>query len=204
MAKKKHLPTTPGDDTEVMLDTAAMPPPEQLALVLRFLRADLANEAAARDWAWALRGLRPRPCASPSGQLKIRWGMTPRPPSVVSPTALREIQARLGRDIRFSLRDLAAVLPGRRQGWALPTPAGVAMGPDESGGFAWTYFQRLEDAIVLAVAQLVAEHADRIRACKLPGCGALFIATKRQEHCTPEHGQQARDERKAERKKGAE
>jgi len=78
---------------------------------------------------------------------------------------------------------------------------------DPGGGFSWQYSHVVnvgtEDAavpgIVLAIAQLVAEYADGIRLCKRPGCDVIFLANKRQEFCTTEHGQQVRDQRKKEK-----
>ena len=54
-----------------------------------------------------------------------------------------------------------------------------------------------EAGIITSVADLVWEHAGRVRACKLGGCGALFLASKGQKFCTAEHGQRFRDRAKA-------
>jgi hypothetical protein len=203
MAKKK--PPHPTDDFREALETAAKPPHEQLELIFRFLRDDLATEAAQTTWSGVLKSLPLRPCASASGRLKIQW-LVPLTPEALSLEAVRWLQTQ----IRQGIRDVLD-LPSQsalRGIWNLPAPHGVSMTARPGEGFVWQYrhFRGGADAddlvrgsIVLAVAQLVAEHAARIRACKLPGCGALFLATKRQEYCTPEHGQLARDRRKGER-----
>jgi len=79
----------------------------------------------------------------------------------------------------------------------------------EGAGWIWQYTLKdtmkgnegSESRIVLAAAQLLAEHADHVRACAW--CDTVFLAVKRQEYCTPAHAQLARDrKKKAARSKG--
>jgi hypothetical protein len=54
------------------------------------------------------------------------------------------------------------------------------------------------DVIIRAIADLVVNAGERIRACKR--CDTLFLANKRQEYCSPACSQRTRNERKADQR----
>lgn len=195
MAKKR-------DDTEAMLQAASLPPDEQMTGVLRFLTADLQSDPA--DWSGFLKGLPRRPCTSASGRLRVEW-LAVREPRPLPAAILHDLQLTLRLGLE-TLLGLSATARAFRGIWNLDMiPPGQLSVMRDSGGCRWLYAHIAdagdEDApvpgIVLAVAQLVAEHADRIRRCELPGCDVLFLAKdKRQMFCTVTHGQRSRDQRK--------
>jgi hypothetical protein len=188
----------PRDDVGAFLKTGAMTPDEQLGLVLRFLREEL-DEANGLIWSSRLKGLTLRPLMSESGHLKIQWQMVGSYESITLP-ALKQLQGSL----RAGIKALGTSGAARRGVWRLPRPVGLFMSPDpdQNSVFVWHYTHR--DAakgddgsvsrIVLATARLFAEYADRVRACAW--CEEIFVAVKRQEYCTPQHAQLARDQKK--------
>jgi len=224
MARKTRGPQQPppaDDDTEAMIQAAGLLPDKQIAEVLRFIRTDLNSEPgmawlppenATRPpmlWSGFLKGLPRRPCASPSGRLKVQW-LAVREPRPLSRAILQRLQQDL-RDGINKVLGLGAVPMAFRGIWNLDMiPYGrLSMTAEPGGGgFVWQYFHVVDvgaqDApvpgIVLAVAQLVAEHADRIRVCQLHSCNVIFLANRHQEFCTTTHGQLARDQTK--KKKG--
>jgi hypothetical protein len=180
----------------IFRETAAAPPAEQFAMLLRFIGDDLdaASARARAAWSSRLKALGLRPLASSSGRLRLRF-MTVGTFEALTLTTLKSIQNEVNEGIRHAvLSPTEEVLH-----WPLPDLTGGGMTRDtESGGFIWNWgIAGLKWPIVLAVAQLVAEHAERIRACRV--CGRIFLAVKRQEYCSAEHSQQARDQRKKER-----
>jgi hypothetical protein len=203
-AKPTSGPYTVSYDFGDTLRMASKKPDEQLAEVLRFLAADI-DATNARAWSGALKGLALRPLASESGRLRIQWQIV----GSYDPLDVATLK-RLQANLRAGVRALVAPAPGDAwQGvWPLPRPEGLFMLRDQSSAYVWQYShkdaQRSDEGsgsmILLAVAQLVAEHADRVRACKW--CKVIFLAVKRQEFCTPNHAQRARNEKKATRRKG--
>jgi len=188
-----------------MLRMAARKTDEQLTEVLRFLDEDIdATNAAA--WSGGLKGLGLRPLANESGRLKVQWQII----SSYDPFDVATLK-RLQANLRAGVRALVAPAPGDAWHgvWPLPRPEGLFMLRDpKSGTCVWQYTHKDKakseeggvSMILLAVAQLVAEHADRVRACKY--CGRIFVAVKRQEYCTPGHAQRARNEKKTTTRKG--
>ena len=175
------------------LAMAQRPPDQQLREVLRFLRVDLSTLDVAERTGWSsrLRALTFPPLASASGRLVLRFQGAPHRPLEAS--ALGAVQTAIRRGLKTILSDGAWPLPDLR--------GGVMIREKESGVYLWQWHPEGETwPIVLGTARLVAEYSDRVRACKQ--CGVWFLAVKRQEFCTPAHGQQARDQRKAGRKMG--
>jgi hypothetical protein len=103
------------------------------------------------------------------------------------------------RRLHTTLRSgLMAIVRGKP--WTLPAPerAELHRHPDGVFGLAWRLDQ--EGMILYGVAQLVRTHGTRVRSCKQ--CGALFLATKRQEYDRPACGQLYRDRAKTARAQG--
>jgi hypothetical protein len=175
---------------------AQKPPDQQLREVLRFLLVNLRTLGVAERTRWSsrLRALTFPPLASESGRLVLRFQGAPHRPLAAS--ALAAVQTAIRRGLK------AVLAPSSAVAWPLPDLRGGVMIRDaDSGTYLWQWRPDGETwPIILGTTRLVAEYADRIRACKQ--CGAWFFAVKRQEYCTPAHGQQARDQKKAERKRG--
>jgi hypothetical protein len=180
------------------LDAASRPPEKQLAFVLQFLgkSVDAMTHDERTVWSSRLRMLTFGPLASESGRLRLRFHGGP-PPRAASEETLKIVQTTIRRGLK------AVLAPGSDGTWPLPDLRGGAMIRDaDTGIYLWQWHPDGEEwPMILGTARLVAEHGERVRVCKR--CGAWFVAVKRQEFCTPEHAQQARDEKKkAKRKKG--
>jgi hypothetical protein len=145
-----------------------------------------------------LKALALPPLASPSGRLKVHFQATSSYDTLPT-VSLKTLQS----EIETAIQE--AIVPGKGGVMAhaaqLPDLRAGVMFRDVDGAYIWQWTIEGElSPIILGAERLVAEHADRVRPCKR--CGALFVAVKRQEYCTPEHGQQDRNDRKAERKGG--
>jgi type II secretory pathway component PulJ len=190
---------------------AEMSREDRLELLLAFLGDDL-EKLGERQRTERLRALfvvmKPRRVETDSGT--ITWE-APAPPTMedASTERLRALQARL----RDGVKSIASGAP---TGWILSPPELAILGRGyysvdtaregrRSGSTVDWYWHASPLAMIEAgAADLVWQFSDRIRACGLATCRGLFLAVKRQEYCTPEHGQQARDQRKTDRKrKGA-
>jgi hypothetical protein len=174
-------------------------PQEQLAYVLRFLRENVDGMDARAQVVWSsrLKSLALPPLTS--GRLKVQFQ------AIVSYQAfpakdLKTLQS----EISDGLREVLTPVKSKAMAhvWQLPDLRGGGMFRDFDGaGYIWQWtFEGELWPIILGAARLVADHAERIRLCKR--CGVPFLAVKRQEYCTKAHGQAARDERKAEQRKG--
>jgi hypothetical protein len=84
-----------------------------------------------------------------------------------------------------------------RQGtaWALPAPRLAVLMRHRDRSVRWIWQADAVAMMMAGAADLVWEYADRVRSCKT--CSTFFLARKRQEYCSPAHGQAARDARKA-------
>lgn len=207
----RTFPTREPQDTRLFLEMATKPPPEQLGVVLRFLQEDVEALDGQERVAWSsrLKALALRPLVSPSGRLTLQFQAASSYQALPA-RSLKAIQANIDRGIRATIAPRKGNVMA--DAWPLPDLLGGSMFRDTRGAgqpslppprarHTWQWNIQGEDwPIILGAAQLVAEHAKRVRACKV--CDALFVAVKRQEYCTPEHGQQARDERKTGRKTG--
>lgn len=190
----------PHVDTHMMLETASMEADEQLELLLRFLREG-PDESTVEPWSSRLKGLALRPVHSESGRLRVQWQVAVSYDTIDLP-ALRRLRTALAAGFGALVAEPAGA-------WALPRPEGLFVHRDRDGSIVWQYTHRDRSKgddgsltwIILAAAQLFAEHADRVRACLW--CKAIFLAVKRQEYCTPQHAQLARDRKKRTSARGA-
>jgi hypothetical protein len=168
---------------------------ERLRIAFDFVAADLAvlsdEQRAAR-----LRALftivRPRRVDTESGP--IMWDAATHPEQA-SLSALRDLQTQLRDGLRDFLRPATA--------WAIPAPRAAVLVRNDAharGATTWRWQADAWPMLVAGIADLVWEHADRVRACQL--CARVFLANKRQQFCTPDHAQQARDHRKVTRRRG--
>jgi hypothetical protein len=125
----------------------------------------------------------------------------------------------MGRD-RISDADLLTIQERIKQGihgllapkprwWELPAPKADGLGhsylmriktDSKFTRFAinWGIMNSPADSIVMSVVFLLLQAGDRLRGCR--HCGNPFIATKRQEYCTPACSQAERNQRKKEGK----
>jgi hypothetical protein len=172
---------------------ASLRPEDKLRRVLAYLSLDVGALKSAHLQAMGrmFQAVSPRPSEAASGITGWRIVVSPHPPP---PAEVVRLHATLNAGIRGFLES------GR---WALGAPASPVLerggDPGEVPKTRWLWEPASSAAAVTAgVADLVWSYADRVRACKR--CRALFLATKRQEYCKPQHGQEARDQKKAQRK----
>lgn len=188
--------------SEAYLTMMTATPEDQVNWLLAFLEEDLAalTPAARAERGWRLRAL--KPAASTLRAWRRRERPQRRREDVVwvtrapwTPLPDETIEA-LRRDIGAGVQN---VLKG--EPWPLPGTTGASLRRlSPRGHFEWTWKADDErSAILLGVAELIYDCGDRLRACG--HCGRPFLAVKRQEYCTSEHGQLARDEKKKTRRR---
>ncbi len=192
------------------MEIQTAPPTEQIKWLLAFLEEDLdaLTPAASVDRGWRLRALKP------GGSVLRAWRRHERyerrdnvvwivdaPWSPMESQQLAELQREIKAGVAALLLDAADNSPKRV--WTLPGTRSAKLRRSGRGFFEWTWEADESSAILLGVAELIYDCGDHIRACKQ--CAHPFLAVKRQEYCTPEHGQLARDQKKTKNghKKGA-
>jgi hypothetical protein len=167
-------------------------PEDVLRRVLDFIKEDLnaLTPEERMELGYWLRWITP---ASPGSLWGYRGQSEPMPDSL-----LHQLQ----NETRKGIQGLLAT-PSHP--WNLPTPTKAVLASTEKAGeklktFQWTWEATQVGIILLGIAHLVHRYGERLRACKT--CQAPFLATKRQEYCTPICGQRMRDLNKVEKKKG--
>jgi hypothetical protein len=161
------------------MEMIQLPADRQLEVVLKFLDEDLGalTQAERGQRGWMLRGVR-----GPLG-----WRVRHR---AITDTQLIALQQELRAGVRGFLE---------KGQWVLPVPArGVLERPGGIAQVFWEPDPASTAAVVVGVAMLVQTYAPRVRACT--HCRTIFLANKRQQYCTPAHGQQVRDRKKASKK----
>jgi hypothetical protein len=140
--------------------------------------------------------------------LPIGWGVTHAQGVPVAEPMMRHIQAVVREKIRTLLsddRDVDAMMVDRKAGWSLPSGHDRLVRISHAGSkrarFSLVSEGDEQTTIVRGIADLVLRAGSRLRLCRNSACGKPFLATKRQEYCTPECSQIVRNRRKQRNKR---
>jgi hypothetical protein len=170
-------------------DRLGQTPADRLEWVLAFLKKDLSRllpgERAALGW-----DLRVTAVFSLRMGLGSRGGLR----SSLQPMS-DEVLAEYQREVREGLRQLLSpdAIP-----WRLPAAPALSR-TQRSSGFEYLFLGDERAGVLGAIANLVLEAGDRLRACR--ECGDPFVAREnRQHYCTPACSQRTRNRRRQPRR----
>jgi hypothetical protein len=189
-----------GESAKRFVERIGKTPAERLAWVIRFAQSDLAilrpeeRIALARDLSLfgslsVVEIPRLRPGETPMSVVRLDDDAAP-----MLDGALTAIHQELAQ----RLRGLMNLEPWHIPGDAFIFPIQTSKSGRVRTRFSpvWQTGEDLRKAIIAAVARLLVEHGEKVRACE---CGTIFVANRQQAYCSPQCSQRVRNQRRKEK-----